>query len=296
MNFEIEKWEVPPGADTENLSVPIEFGPVEWNGAQTMISARWLELDSGEALAFFRPHCGAINYVVTHSEGIALYWVRKHINSKNLGELVRLAMAGGKFYNGRMFYCANKLLITQGSRYYWSASQDFYQKEYPLQLPFNSTDKPSAYIFDWLQEQWNDENSEVRFSWEWNRKTEPEQNRWLGTIVPRWNELHDLMRAISCIAELPSGKRWILDHVDTHNHAPELLARLQPWRELFKSRFSFEPLPESYPQFLREYFQMASSHVQIEGGNFSAHQQIEARLLLRDWLQRNAPDHLDLIL
>lgn len=53
MNFNLEAWEVPPRADAENLSVPIEFGPLEWNGAPTMISARWLELDSDKALAFF---------------------------------------------------------------------------------------------------------------------------------------------------------------------------------------------------------------------------------------------------
>ena len=56
MNFEIEPWEIPPGADASDVLVPIEFGPVEWNGVQTMISARWLELGSGNALAFFRPH------------------------------------------------------------------------------------------------------------------------------------------------------------------------------------------------------------------------------------------------
>ena len=295
MNFKLESWEVPPGADAENLSVPIEFGPVEWQAEQTMISARWLEVEAGKALAFFRPHSSAINYVLTHSEGTALYWVRQRINSKNLGELVRMAMAGDKFYNGRMFYCADKLLITRNSEYYWSASQDFYQKEYPLQLPFDSTAKPSTYIFNWLQEQWNDENSEVRFSWEWNSKTEQEQNRWLGTIVPRWNELHDLLRAAACVAELPIGKTWILDHFDTHNHSPKLLARLQPWRELLQAHFSFAPLPAFYPKFLREYFQMAAIHVQIEGAEVSAHEQLEAALFLRDWLRIDAPDHLHLI-
>ena len=294
MNFELEPWEVPPGADAENLSVPIEFGPVEWNGEETMISARWLELESGEALAFFRPHCNEINYVVTRGDGIELFRAKKHINSKTLGNVVRVAPYSGQFYFGRLFYCHGEYLIFREGHGYWEA-EDFWQRESPLEIPFDAMTEPSIHVFDWLQAQWNDENSEVRFSWEWNRKIEPEQNRWLGTIVPRWNELHDLIRAVACIAALPTGARWFLDFVDTHNHAPALLERLHPWRELLKSHFSFEPLPNSYPKFLRRYFQMASSHVQVTGQELTAHQQLEAKLYLRDWLRRNAPEQLHLI-
>ena len=294
MNFRLEKWEVPPGADIENVSVPIEFGPVEWNSEQTRVSARWLEFKSGEALAFFRPHCDAINYVVTREDETLLHMASKHVNSKILGQTVRSATCEEQSHFGRLFYIHGEYLIFREGQGLWE-SQDYWQRESPLEIPFDANTTASIDVFDWLQAQWNDVDSEVRIAWEWNRKTEPEQTRWLGTIVPRWNELHDLMRAAACVAELPTGERWILNHFDTHNHAPELLGRLQPLRKLFQARFSFAPLAESYPEFLREYFAMAARHVQVIGEEFSAHERLEAALFLRDWLAHNAPEQLDLI-
>ncbi len=294
MNFRLEPWEIPPNADASNLSVPIEFGPVEWNKRQTMISARWLELESGEALAFFRPHCDAINYAVTREDKTPHYVANKHVNSKNLGQTVRVALHQEQFYFGRPFYCHGECLIFREGRGHWEFD-DFWQRETPLEIPFDTMTEPSIHVFDWLQTQWNDVNSEVRIAWEWNRKTEIEQNLWLGTIVPRWNELHDLMRAVACVAELPTGERWIMNHFDTDIHSPELLGRLQLLRKLFHESFWFESLPESYPEFLREYFQMAARHVQVKGVEFSAHQQLEAKIYLRDWLQRHAPEFSHLV-
>lgn len=294
MNFEIEIWEVPPGADANNLSVPIEFGPIDWNGEMAMISARWLELDSGEALAFFRPHESGINFVVTSERGL-LYQRHKRINSKTLGERARFGMEKREFRCGRLFYCGGEGLLIAGTQAHWIGQQNFWQMEAPLTVAFDSQTEPSASAFDWIQKQWANPNSEIRISWEWNRKNERQREDWLGTIVPRWSELHDLMRAVSCVAELPVGQHWILDHVDTHNHAPALLERLRPWRELLEAQFWFEPLPEFYPQFLREYFRCASGHIQVEGVEFSAHEQLEAKLYLRDWLQQNAPTHLHLV-
>ena len=295
MNFKLEQWEIPSGADAENLSVPIEFGPVEWNGEQTMISARWLELDSGEALAFFHPHCAEINYVVLDDNDGLLYERHKSANSKTLGWRARQGIENSALYCGRLFFCAGEAVVTQNSIYHWSSSSDLYRKVVPLRLPFDSANKTSASIYDWFQTQWNDRNSEVRFSWEWSRKDSGAREQYLGTIVPRWNELHDLMRAVSFVVQLPVGEYWSLYHSDALAHSPELRARLQSWRELLESHFSFEPLAEYYPQFLRDYCGFTFGHIAIEGVDFSAHQQLEARLTLRDWLKRNAPAHLDLI-
>ena len=295
MNFRLEAWEVPPDADASNLSVPIEFGPIEWQGAPTMISARWLELPSGEALAFFHAHSCAMNFVVTLGDGTTLIRLRKHINSKNLGNIVRIALHGGRFHFGRLFYCGGEALVLGNEKAHWSASDDFFQREFALVLPFDAQNEPSTNIWHWLQEQWHDLNSAVRLSWEWSRKNDLEKVQFFDSIVPRWREVHDLMNAVAITVELPVGAHWILDHVDTHNQTPELLGRLQPWREIFIAQFSFELLPDSYPQFLREYFRVASAHVQVVGQAATAHQQLEARLFLRDWLQRHAPDHLHLV-
>ncbi|NEN44413.1 hypothetical protein G3V71_23965, partial [Escherichia coli] len=141
------------------------------------------------------------------------------------GEIVRAALLNVDYRCERIFHLNGQTCLLQPERAMgiWSKFSSFHaQKKIEFPLPFDSTDQTSAYIFDWLQTQWNDMDSAVRFSWEWNRKTEQEQNRWLGTIVTRWNELNDLMRAVSCVTALLEGERWILCHIDTHNHAPEL--------------------------------------------------------------------------
>lgn len=295
MEFKIETWEVPPGVDANQMTVPIEFGPVEWNGAQTLISARWLELPSGEALAFFRPHMGGMNFVVTREDGTALPVAKKHVNSKRLGQIVRAAPEERQSYFGRIFYCEGECLTFRDGCGHWS-SQDFWQKEKPLRIPFDAMTEPSSRVFGWLQNQWRDANSQVRFSWEWARKSESQRDDWLGDVVPHWRELGQLMRAVAISVQLPPGARWILDHFDSHNHTPELLARLQPWRELLIKHFvPFSPLPDSYPQFLRDYFRFASGHVEVVGETTSAHQRLEAQLHLRQWLRQHAPDRLDLL-
>ena len=295
MNFELETWEIPPDADADNLSVAIEFGPVEWQGEPTLVSARWLELASGEAFAFFRPHSDPINFVVTREDNTPLRIARKHVNSKVLGRIARVAPCEASSHFGRLFYCHGECLIFREGRGHWE-SQDFWQQEAPLEIPFIAMREPSVHVFDWLQKQWSDLDSELRLSWEWRRKDELEKIRNFDSIIPRWREIHDLMNAVALAVELPEGQRWILDHVDTHNHSPELLARLQPWRELIVAHFPpFKPLPSSRPEFLRAYFRFASGHIQVEGAGASAHQQLEARLYLRDWLRRHTPDLLHLV-
>ena len=294
MNFRLEPWEVPPGAAANNLSVAIEFGPVEWNGEPTMVSARWLELGSGEALAFFRPHCAHINYVVLDDDDGLLHEKYKSANSKTLEWRARQGIMNSALYCGRLFYCHSESLIFREGCVYWE-NQDFWLREYPLEIPFDANTKASIHVFDWLQTQWNNANSELHIAWQWSRKTDSERIRWLGTIVPRWNELHDLMSAASCVAELPTDERWIMNHFDTNIQTPELLGDLQTLRKLFHASFWFEPLPESYPKFLREYFQLTARHVQVQGTESTAHEKLEARLFLRDWLAQNAPDKLHLV-
>ena len=295
MNFELESWEVPPGADADNLSVPIEFGPVDWNGESTMISARWLELDSGEALAFFRPHETGINYVVLDGNDGLLYQKSKGTNSKTLGWRARLAIGNNASYCGRLFFCGGEAVVTQNSIYHWCPSSDPYRKVVPLKLPFDCSYVASSFIYDWFQAQWNDKSSEVHFSWEWNRKDSDARERYLGTIVPRWNELHNLMRAVSIVFEIPVGEYWSLSYFDALDDSDELRLHIRAWSELLKSHFSFEPLADYYPQFVRDYSQFTLGHIAILGVEFSAHQQLEARLYLRDWLRTNAPEHLHLV-
>ncbi len=90
MNFNIEPWELPPDADAGRSSVPIEFGPVEWNGGPTMISARTVPTKSRQSLAFFHPHASEINYAVLINDALGTF--KEHIDSKKLGRIIRQAL------------------------------------------------------------------------------------------------------------------------------------------------------------------------------------------------------------
>lgn len=135
----------------------------------------------------------------------------------------------------------------------------------------------------------------MRFAWEWNRKDFGERNQWLNEMVPGWKELGQLMHAVATIVGLTPEQMWILDDLITFDYSPEQLASLGSWSEVLQTHFSFEPLPDSYPQFQREYFNIELRNLKVKGAESSAHQQLEARLYLRNWLQQNAPEHLDLL-
>lgn len=293
MNFELEPWEIPPGADASNLSVPIEFGPVEWNGEQTMISARTVPTKSRQSLAYFRPHAVEMNFVLMQGQRPNVF---ESINVGKLERVVKRAIKGQDFRFARLFYYRGQRALLTQRETVWTAPETPREFDTEFELPFGWLEKSSELVLDWLEQQWQRPDSDLRFSWEWNQKTPEQRHHYLTIQVDRWRELFDLMHAIACVEALPIQTRWILDHVDAHNHAPELLASLQPWRELLGEHFlPFKPFPVSAPFCLRLYFSFISSHIQVKGAEVSAHQQLEAKLFLRDWLQRHAPNKLHLI-
>ncbi len=283
--FRLEPWELPTQVEIKKTSSPIEFGPIEWNGEKTSISARTVRFASNQIWAFFRPLNVEANFVVASSS--TNYSSHPQIDAGKLERIVRKAIKGDQFSFRRAFYVEGELCLMSPEGAVWKSPYN--QGDSDFAVPFDALIDSSAIIFDWLQDELGFHHSEVRFSYDWNRKNAQERHDFLGEHVPRWRELFQLVRAAARVTELPENATWILDHVDTYNHSPQLLARLEPWRKLLRTQFlPFEPFPDSSPQCLREYFAFISNHISTKGENASQHERLEARLLLREWLQDKA--------
>lgn len=298
MNFEIEEWEIPPGADASNLSVPIEFGPVEWNGAETIISARTVKVADRHEMVFFRPHCGSTNFIILAKWAMCPYYrhyLRRKKNPNELQQIIEESIQVDSLRFGRSFYVADQFCIFSRSKFFWSRRDIFFDLSFST--PEIIGNYPSPQIFQWVSQQWQNPNSDVRYAWEWSRKTEAERRQYIEDNVPHWRELMNLTRALVIVEKVPRDLPWSLKMpINSSGYSEETLARLQLWRELLKDRFfPFEPFSESSPQCLNDYFEFISTRFLVKGEDYSAHQQLEARLYLRDWLQCNAPDHLHLI-
>ena len=215
MNFELEPWELPPGADIENVSVPIEFGPIEWRGEPTMVSARWLPTTKKSSLVYFRLHSKNFNFTVLQNDGFGAFKARLH--GKKLERIVRKALEpkkfylqSGRFYFGRVFHLQGQLCLLRAGESFL-ASHCSWLSHTPLEFPFDISSEPSKRIANWLCQQWQTEKSAVRLAWEWNRMDSPQRERWWGDVTPRWNELHQLMRAVATVATLAPDQRWAFE-------------------------------------------------------------------------------------
>lgn len=216
MNFRLEPWEISP-ENEEGTEVSVEFGPVEWKGQNTMVSARWA-LMSYTTRAYVRFHQSDINYVVIRNKRVVRF---ERTNSKILGRVARQAIAENEFQLGRIFYLEGEFCLATPTEMFW-IKRSSKREETVFALPDEVREKSSSRVFDWLRQQWMQLDSEVRFSWDWNQKSLEQQQQYFAKIVPRWRELSELMSAIATAYQLPPGQKWTLNYADVHNHAPEL--------------------------------------------------------------------------
>lgn len=291
MNFRLEPWES-SSTDKDNKAVSVEFGPVNWKGQNVMASARWRHL-SWITWAFVRFHRSDINYVIVWKKRV--YPIEK-TDDEILERIARQAVAGEEFQLGRIFYLRSAHCLITPTEVFWIKQSATTREVTEFCLPDEVREGNSAYVFQWLQQQWQQLDSEVRFAWEWNRKNIQQQQQYFFETLPRWRELSELMTAVASAIQIPSEQIWTLNHVDSSAQFSEVQEQLENWSTLFVAHFlPFAPLPLSEPKCLRDSLQFAADHIHVKGTETSAHQQLEAKLFLRDWLIRNASDHLHLI-
>lgn len=304
MNFKVETWERPPdavrAAVRDGLTDAIEIGPLDWHGQKTTVSVRLLRLVSGEAMPFFHPHASGVNFVrLQIGPGTPLV-----INDmRALRSCVKALTESHRFYFARPFIVGDHLALTSSNasiKWFKVTREEGFRsprsvEEVAFSTPFDAFTEPSASVFDWLARQYRDEGSEARFALAWMNKSRQQRDAYLEQTVPRLGELRELMRCIACVCELSPRVSWILQRPNSPS-APVLPAQLAPWSAfLVEHFFPFEPMTIDAPQCLREFLKWQSDHAGVDGETRTAHEQLEARFYLRDWLRNNAPDQMHLV-
>ena len=297
--FDLQPWEVPPDARARQMG-PQTLGPFPWQGAPTRMDARPLLRDNGSALLFFCPQNSAINFAVARGEAPADF--AGNINAAKMARVIERALRDQEFGFGRLFYLGgHACFLTQGEAR-WLAPQIRFrtrpdERNPRFDLPPNLAAQDSARVFAWLEGQWNDAGSQVRFAWEWNRKTYAEKHEFLRAQFPRLRETLDLMRAIAQALAMGANTRWLFSAPGVSVSTGDLhREKLAAWARLLERHFApFETLLSAEAHCLRDYSTFLDEHLCADGGESSFHQQLEARLFVRDWLARHAPDQLHLL-
>ncbi len=201
-----------------------------------------------------------------------------------------------QFSYGRIFHLEDEICLMRGKEVGWlSPLGDLV----PFRVPFNPMAGSSLQLFEWLQKEWNKPKSEVRFSYNWNCLNQEEQHEFYCQRVPRWREIHELMRCVVQLEGLPIGQLWWLEHIDWPEE-PEAAKRLERWGVVLHSHFgtfwSGKDFSVNSPQCLLQDFDKADSWLHVKGVVTSSHERIEARLQLRQWLEHFAPDEIERLL
>lgn len=160
---------------------------------------------------------------------------------------------------------------------------------------------------------WNDENSDVRFAWNWAQLSRDERMARLCGFSSNWGDLRRVMRSVLQCASLlwEHGRAWSWTLHREFNHHGWLFnpfdrrdtafaSHLRHWQEWLFGWF----VPSLHTEWLerhvcaREFWSGAQSleSVRVDAPP-TMHERLEARLELREWLQdKTTPSQIDKLL
>ncbi len=293
-DFELQPWEVREGTETGDAETFVTFGPLLFHGLPTMFRLRLVAFGEKFNVVFVRPQESQTNYVLLREEkAIPLGFKAKVSHTKAARSVTE--ESGWTF--GQLFRVQGQFRVVRGKQGFWLPPhlQDGNVTEFRVKTFSQTTDNSSDAVWKWLQNQWSKPESEVRFSWNWQGWNKEDKHRFYCEHVPGWRELHDLMRWVAQVEGLPEGTNWWESHIYLIGH-PEIEARLSLWSEVIFRQFrGFKPFPAKSPLCLVQHSQAVLEHPHVEGQTTSSHEQLEARFKLREWLERNAPERMDLL-
>ena len=178
----------------------------------------------------------------------------------------------------------------------WQSFVPFRLEPAPIALDSNS-DKAGQQ----LQNAWEDQNSDAYFAWQWAALNREERLKKCTGFEGDWDELKEVMelilRASSALWDLDSGWNWWFnvgndgnDISSRNDYEVEGELILKPWQPILDARFR----PKWREKWLTRHLCVAkfwreegvSEDVYIDA--VTAHEQLEAKLQLRAWLQDKA--------
>ncbi|RYX86837.1 hypothetical protein EON83_01250 [bacterium] len=304
--FVLKPWELPP--DRTEINPPISVGPVYWQGEKTNLLLCRVERTQNRGFVFFRPQNeGDINFVACDSQNRAPIRPAFTKTPKWSWAFPKEVANTAAAYWGRLFYVGDACCFINRNECGWLTEDEGFAA---FALPFAHLTAPSQCIFEWLTTELERPESEAKFALTWLDWDEKERSSYAESAFPSWQNLRVFLRAIAFNEEeLHENLVWYLgDQINPSSvgYSPNaakwspppqpLVTRLQTWSELIKPHYlPLPPIPEEISPLLRDYLIEEISTLRVSGEDANAHQKLEARLFLCDWLQENAPDRMNLL-
>ena len=297
-DFALESWEVPPGVDVGKAKTFGPVGPFAWKGARMMFLLKLVPVDSTRSMVFFRANNQSKNYaVVSGGDTCQPTLLASQSPPEKAVRVLKHVIGSGEGCFGRVFYLEGELCVARKKSMGWLKPVGYLAE---FRVPFNPMAGQSVRVFEWLRKEWSKPKSEARFAYEWSRLDAEQTHEYYCQHVPHWREVHDLMRLVAQMEGLPEGQRWWHDHIELPDD-PEREARFLSWGARFWEHYigqywSSKPFPSKSAKCLLESFETACYTANVKGTVTTAHERLEARLQLRDWLERNAPERMEELL
>ena len=190
-------------------------------------------------------------------------------------------------YSKGLFWCPNPQ---------WFDFTPFHLKDGSTRLPLNASEARQQ-----VRDEWQDGSSDVRFAWEWATLSLEERFVRLTGFRGNWRDLEDLMSLIlmaaSSLWQTRTSLEWMFDpgagwiHIDsaTDNEAAAALIA-EKWMPTLQRYFvpCWESNCLNHPAadlFWRHHGVLPTVWFEEPP---TAHEQLEAKLRLRDWLEDKA--------
>ncbi len=296
-DFALEPWEVPPGEEVKFASAPFSLGPIPWPEKEIEVVARAVFHAPFSFVVFLKPQNQCkINFVFVNQFGWRDFNIP--VNIQELTSSLRAALLRDPFSCGRSFFVEGTHCFYNNKAWSWSKPNTSNIARF--RVPPSLENKSSRKVFDWLCQQRADAESEASFAWRWSEKDYEDRFFSFCSYTPRWKLLIGMMNCIACSEGLYGRVIWYLGEEDSLFKflflRAELVERLKAWGTFLTEFFLPLPaLPDDSPLCLLEHSKSAEARVRVVGIEPTQHERIEARLRLREWLQQNAPERMDLL-
>ena len=333
-DFTLRAWELPPHCKAPLVAPADATTEIEWRGLKTEAIIRTVRIERGVFWVFFQLRDEPLsNYVMRNQTSwpIKPWSWNNRPTTPELLRIVRIENEGRQLTSARFFYLRepqNAVAFFPFPDSEFVSEDGGWVDEYESLIDFKMRAATKAWdsprLYDWLLKTWKKSNSEVHFSWQWSRWNHKYRHQWLYPEARGINELVQVMNwALQSEPTIGNDEewRWYFDYDSRYDDSgdadrfwPEEMASHTPWtnvdmrqtsprlwrlRQFFISYFL--PLPPlritKPPSCVRDFDDLNRSEIMARRKAQTAHEQLEAALHLREWLQdKAAPEEIERLL
>jgi len=308
MNFRLEPHHVPSGC-TVLLDAPADaVFSLLWKGREREVRLRWVRWKPSVFLLFLRVEgqIGVATQQPNSPSEAPMKWKQPQYSPRKLLSLARAIERGRNLNLSRSFFCAADeepqcIMRHRDGKGVWLSAELQTVGEFTLAVP-------SAAVEDFWKAAFfaafGDESSEVNFAWRWARMNEEERYAWffdgsdglkaqehlVRIVLQSADELWEEHALVSWRRGLSAGEGWFYDERHRRIREPQLPLNLERWRHFINAHAGQNQWKAADSQRFVRYWLIGKQKMRsfdVEVPRPSAHERLEARLELRDWLEQN---------